>query len=174
MFDELRDAPGVAWTINYEADAARKEGDLVAAKTLNEDALAHFQRLKDDWGVASASAGLGHLARDEGDNLAACRWYGRALGINRRLGNVRAIAQLFEAFALMAAHTAEHDRVLKLAGAAAALRHSIGARRPPFERDEVERMVASARTSPNAAEAWMEGWSMSVDEAARYATEQAG
>ena len=72
----------------------------------------------------------------------------------------------------MAASDADAPRALKLAGAAAALRETIGAQLAPSERAVFEQTLESVRLGPQApaaGPAWMEGWSMSVDEAIAFA-----
>ena len=43
---------GVAWSLNYQGDVARDQGDSAAARTLYEQGLAIFRELDDRWGIA--------------------------------------------------------------------------------------------------------------------------
>jgi tetratricopeptide (TPR) repeat protein len=165
IFHRIGDELGVAWTLQHEGDVARSARDLDAASDLHEDALNRFRHLKDSWGVGSALLALGRVRLDRGDGTGARRLYQQALAVYRPLGDPRAMARLLEAFACAAA--VEHDavRALKLAGAADALRQTTGAQVPPSERAAFERTLEPVRLRPEAATAWMTGWSMSVEEA---------
>ena len=63
----LGDRTGVAWSLNYQGDVARDQGDSAAARTLYEQGLAIFRELGDRWGIAGTLADLGSLAREQGD-----------------------------------------------------------------------------------------------------------
>ena len=64
---ELGDRAGVAWSLNYQGDVARDQGDSAAARTLYEQGLAIFRELGDRWGIAGTLADLGNLAREQGE-----------------------------------------------------------------------------------------------------------
>ena len=61
----LGDRTGVAWSMNYQGDVARDQGDSAAARTLYEQGLAIFRELGDRWGIAGTLADLGNLAREQ-------------------------------------------------------------------------------------------------------------
>jgi tetratricopeptide (TPR) repeat protein len=172
MFEGLGDQDGAAWTLIYEGDAARDEQNWDAARQLYDEALARFRALSNQWGVAGALTSLGHLAADRGQRADARRWYEQALESATGAGDRRGIVRLLEAFACLAAGDQDAARALKLAGAAAAIRHAITAPILGRERTKLERALESVRLGPHgaaAATAWMEGWSMSVGEALEYA-----
>src|SRR4029077_8009760 len=52
IFRGLGDLTGIAWSLNYQGDAARDQGDS-AARTLYEQGLAIFRELGDRWGTAT-------------------------------------------------------------------------------------------------------------------------
>jgi hypothetical protein len=59
-----------------------------------------------------------------------------------------------------------------LAGAAAAVRQTLRVPLPPFERNTLERALDTVRRASDAERAgaaWLEGWSMSADEAVQVA-----
>ena len=76
-----------------------------------------------------------------------------------------------ECLATSAATQAQADHALTLAGAASALRQRVGAPLAPAEQSKLDKALADARTSCEAAglKAWMEGWNMSEEEAIRFA-----
>ena len=67
IFQGLGDRAGVAWSLNYQGDVARDQGESAAARTLYEQGLAIFRELGDRWGIAGTLADLGNLAREQGN-----------------------------------------------------------------------------------------------------------
>jgi len=171
IFRELDDEVGVAWSLNHQGQVAREQDDRSAARALCEQALAIFRGLNDRWGIASSLADLGHLSRDEGDRQHAQAWYRESIEIFRELGYRRGIARLLEDFACAAVTDGNPERGLRLAGAAAALRETLGARLPPDEQPKLERVLAQARAAvaPAAAQrVWIEGATMALERAIDY------
>jgi tetratricopeptide (TPR) repeat protein len=169
LFDRIGDAMGVAWTMIHEGDVARESHDFAAAQSLYEEALDRFRDRASHWGIAGAFEALGYLARDRGDNRAASAWYRQALSINEKAGDRRGVARILEAFACAAAVAQDAARALTLAGAAASLRQTVGARIAAADRATLERTLDAVRRGPESAPAWMAGWSMSVEDAIKYA-----
>ncbi|MGB9478946.1 MAG: protein kinase, partial [Candidatus Acidiferrum sp.] len=145
IFHQLGDATGVAWALNHQGDAARDQGELASARMLYEQSLATFRQVDDQWGIAGSLADLGNLAREHQDYATADSLYRESLGIFRKLEHKRGIARLLEALACSAAGQSEAERALRLAGAAAALRQSIGAPLVPTEQAKLERSLDEAR-----------------------------
>jgi len=168
IFQELGDQTGVAWSLNYQGDVARDQGDSAAARTLYEQGLAIFRQLGDRWGIAGTLADLGSLAREQRNCPAAHSLYRESLKIFQELEHKRGIARLLECFACTAAAQLEAERSLRLAGAAAALRQSIGAPLTPAEQAKLESTLDPGRrvlTNTAGTTAWLEGWSMPVEKA---------
>jgi predicted ATPase len=168
IFSELGDGTGYAWALNHQGDVARDQGDSVAARILYEQSLASFRELNDSWGVGGSLADLGNLAREQQDYRTADTLYRESLTIFRKLEHKRGMARLLESFACSAAEQSEWERSLRLAGAAAALRQSIGAPLVPAEQVKLEQSLEAARRAlPTAVgrNAWLEGWVMPIDKA---------
>jgi predicted ATPase len=168
IFRELGDGAGYAWALNHQGDVARDQGDSLAARTLYEQSLASFRELNDSWGVAGSLADLGNLAREQQDYRTADTLYRESLEIFRKLEHKRGIARLLESFASSAAVQSESERSLRLAGAAAALRQSIGAPLVPAEQVKLEQNLEVARQALPIAvgrNAWLEGWVMPIEKA---------
>lgn len=168
IFQALRDRTGVAWSLNYQGDVARDQGDSAAARTLYEQGLAIFRELGDRWGIAGTLADLGSLAREEQNCPTAQSLYRESLKIFQELGHKRGIARLLECFACSAAAQLEAERSLRLAGAAAALRQSIGAPLSRTEQAKLESTLDPARqvlTNTAGTTAWLEGWAMPIEKA---------
>ncbi len=172
VFEALGDRSGVAWSLNYQGDVARAQGDVAAARALYEASLATFHELGDRWGLAGSLGDLGNLAQVEGDYGRAHSLYGESLRIFQELQHNRGVARLLECFAGCAAAQLEPERALRLAGAAAALRQTLGAPPSADEQSKLEKTLEAARRAlPHeaGAAAWLEGWGMPVEKAVEEA-----
>jgi predicted ATPase len=168
IFQKLGDRTGAAWTHNYMGDAAHGQSDVAAAQTLYEQALAAFRELGDRWGVASSLGDLGNLARDQKNYPLAHSRYCESMKVFQELGHKRGIARVLEGLAYSAAVESQPERALRLAGAAAVLRQSIGAPLTSAEHERLEKSLEVARQSlagTAASAAWMDGWVMPLDKA---------
>jgi tetratricopeptide (TPR) repeat protein len=160
IFRELGDRTGIAWSLNYQGDVARDQGESVAAQTLYEQGLAIFRELGDRWGIAGTVADLGNLAREQWNYPLAHSLYRESIKIFQELEHKRGIARLLECFACLAALQLDAVRSLRLAGAATALRQSIGVPLPPAEQAKLESALKPAwkmLTDTASAMAWSEG-----------------
>jgi len=167
-FDQLNDSTGIAWALNHEGDVAREQGDREAARSLYQASLGAFRELNDRWGIAGSLADLGHLAREEGDFLAADLLYRESLAVFQELDHKRGIARLVESFACLAAAQSQPKRALRLAGAAAAFRKSLGAPLTPAEQAKLQVTLDPARrglATTTGGTAWLEGWVMPIEKA---------
>ena len=168
IFQELGDRTGVAWSLNYQGDVIRDQGDSTAAREMYEQGLAIFREIGDRWGIASTLADLGSLTIEQGDCSAARRFYRESLLIFHELGFKRGIARLLECFACTAAIQLEAERSLRLAGAATALRQTIGVPLTTAEQAKLEASLHPARlalTQRLGSEAWLEGASLPIEKA---------
>jgi tetratricopeptide (TPR) repeat protein len=168
IFRKLDDKAGIGWALNHQGDVARDQGDLAAARCLYELSLVSFRELIDRWGVAGTLADLGNLAREQRDYRLADSLYRESLKVFQELEHKRGVARLLECFAGSAGAQSEPERALRLAGAAAALRQSIGAPLTPAEQGELERSLEPARqvlTTATGRTAWLEGWVMPIEKA---------
>jgi predicted ATPase/serine/threonine protein kinase len=167
IFTELGDRTGVAWSLNYQGDVARDQCDFEAAQTLYEQGLSIFRELEDRWGIAGTLADLGTLAREQGNYSAACSRYRESMRLFHEMGHKRGIARLLECFACAAAQL-EASRSLRLAGAAAGLRQTIGAPLTEAEHVKLEASLLPARlalTQSAGAKAWTDGGALSIEKA---------
>jgi predicted ATPase len=168
IFQGLGDRTGVAWSLNNQGDVARDQGDSAAARALYEQGLGMFRELGDRWGIAGTLADLGNLAREGQDCATAHPLYQESLKIFRELDHKRGIARLLEGCACSAAAQLQAERSLRLAGAAAALRQSIGAPLTSAEQAKLDAILDPARrslTHASGATAWLEGWNMPLEKA---------
>ncbi len=166
IFRGLGDRTGVAWSLNYQGDVARDQGDCSSARALYEQGLEIFRELGDRWGIAGTVADLGSLAREQRDYPAAHSLYRESIKMFQELEHKRGIARLLECFACSAAAQLDAERSLRLAGAAAALRKTIGAPLTPAEQAKLESALDPARhalSNAGASTAWLEGWAMPIE-----------
>jgi hypothetical protein len=115
---------------------------------------------------------LADVLVDEGDPRAAELLLAESLSLNVELGNRTNIAFVLDTLAAADAMQGRAERALRLAGAAAALRAAVDARRPPPEQARFDRLVEPARQTlgeERAASTWAEGRAMSLEQAIAYA-----
>ncbi len=176
IFERVGDRTGAAWTLNHEGDTAREQGLYDQARALYEAALGHFRGASDHWGIGGSLVALGHLGADCGDAAIATARYREALAIFLRMHDRRNAVRVLEAMATVAAR-AEHDatRALTLAGAAAAMRQTLGVPIGTAKRAKLERALERVRQGADrhaVTAAWMRGWAMDPDAAMAYALEE--
>ena len=114
---------------------SRAAGDLAEAREHYRRGADLLRALGDALGVARSAIDLGHLACEEGDVALASDLFAGALDTfvvtRHRLG----IAIALEAFACAAVVGGDRDRAMTLAGAAAAVRRTVGSGAPgPHDR----------------------------------------
>src|SRR5262245_694468 len=169
LFGQQRDLPGVAWIESRLGDLERKLGNFDAARSSYDRALTTFEKLGDRRGHARTMVDAAALMFQHGKEHEAYRILSQALISFCDLGNRRGVALALEQFGDFAASSGDAKRALRLVGAAGAIRHSFGA---VTIRDGISSgSLDSARLVLGAAalEPEMEGWSMSMEAAIRYA-----
>jgi len=98
--------------------------------------------------------------------------YAESIKLFQELDHKRGIARLLECSACSAAAQFEAERSLRLAGAAAALRQTIGAPLTPTEQAKLEAALKPARqalTNTVGSTAWFAGWALPVEKAVEEA-----
>lgn len=161
IFRRLGDKAGFARAMNHQGDVAREQGDPIEARRLYEQSLAAFRKLGDPWGIAGSLEDLGTLSREQGEFKTAVEALKESLEIFLGLEHKRGVARLIEAFAALAAAEGEPERALRLAGAATALRQSLGAPLTAAEQARLDWSLGPARktlSTQAGRQAWLEGW----------------
>ncbi|HEV8636796.1 MAG TPA: tetratricopeptide repeat protein, partial [Chloroflexota bacterium] len=169
---ELGDGWLTALTLFHYGRLERALGDYAAARGRFEEALALYRREGDAWGAAHSLSHLGAVACEQGDRGAARGALNEALEIFRILGHGIGIAYSLEGLATLAATRDHAGRALRLAGAAAALRETVGSPLAPVDTTMLERWLGPARAALSgeaAAAAWEEGRAMTPEQAVAYA-----
>ncbi len=169
VFRQAGDLTGMAWSLRHRAEIARERGDFARAEALYRESFDAFQDLGDAWSAGSLLIDLGNLSLDAGDTSGAVERFREAVGAFQHLGgHRRGLARALEGFALAAAADRNARRAIRLAGAAAALRNAVGTPLTPSEQRWVAAGLEPAYGSVSQAErsaAWIEGWSMPVEQA---------
>jgi len=170
IFGELQDRSGIAWVFNHQADLLREQGDLSGARCFYECGISAFREANDRWGIAGSLADLGNLTREQCDFAASEALHRESLTLFQELGHKRGQARGLEALAALAAARSDSEGALRLAGAAAALRQTIGAPLTVAEQTKLEQCLEPAReqlSATAARAAWLEGWVMPVEMAVK-------
>lgn len=119
---------------------------------------------------------LGHIERCTGNLTQARSIYQETIKGWQEFGYGSAIAHQVECFGFLAIHEEEPRRAEKLLGAAEALRERNQSPMADYERDEYDQAVAQLRsmfTEMEINELWVQGRSMTMEEAIQFALENA-
>lgn len=123
-------ADGNAWasavTLNNLGIAHVDSGDLVAAQSCYQQALAVFTTLGDEHGRISATANLGWVHHYRGDQASAMEHLRAAVRFHRRTGTGRTMAITLRGIALVAVELGATADAVAHAGEALAIFESLG------------------------------------------------
>ncbi len=172
LFRRLGDQAGVAWSLRHQGDIARDRGDAGLAESLYLQALSVFEGLGDAWSAGTLLVDLGNLALGNRQPAASLQHFRQAAVAFHKLGgHRRGLARVLEGFAQLACVRGDAGRALRLAGAASALRDSLGTPLTPAEQRHLTCALDSAHatlTAVDRSKAWTEGWGMSLEQALEY------
>lgn len=172
---EMNNKQGIAAALYNLGALAHNVGELPTAQSHYEESLTLYRSLGARQNMAYALHGLASIAQDQKDLLGARELHRESLEIWRDLGYQHGIVLALEDFAGLAAtldNQAGAKQALQLAGAAAALRQSLGIPRTAAEQTKLERQVQPAHARLNAvaaAAAYSAGQAMSLEEAIQCA-----
>lgn len=172
VFAASGDVVSVGWSFNHLADVAFRCGDCTEARQLYNKGLDVFRKFGDQWGIGRSCTDLGYVAIETGDASGARALFGEAVQVFVEIGHKRGIAKAIEGLSCLAASCGYYERALMIAGAAAGLRHAIGA--PPRQDEQMRlnaRFAATRRgCAPDAGSiAFQAGWDLPLGEAIEYA-----
>jgi tetratricopeptide (TPR) repeat protein len=131
-----------------------------------------MRQIGDRYVLAIMLNNLGNAVRAQGDYDQTSALYRESLTINRELGERWAVAYLLEDIGGLAALEGQADLALRLIGAAAVLRETIGAPLSAAERAKLDRLLEPARRAigPEAQSALeAEGRAWPLERAIEYA-----
>ena len=154
---------GVQWAagfaLNNLALAAYRAGDLSQAFLLINESVTLYRSQQAEASLAEILVTLGHILRAQGDVNGAHAALTEALGFAQTVGPRLFVAAALEALASLAPQPGQSALVVRLLGAASALRGRMSAPIRPAEQPEVERILTTARAYLGAdafAELWAE------------------
>jgi predicted ATPase/class 3 adenylate cyclase len=150
-----------------------REGRPEQGLPMVEEALGIYRELGNLFSTAESLASLGSFYLRLGDSEAAAAAQREALRMFVEVGNPTGIAMALEEMAIVEGMEGRHERALRLAGAASALKDDIGGG-APVELMRSDEVLDESRRSldPEAAEAaWNEGAAMGTDKAIAFALE---
>jgi predicted ATPase/DNA-binding CsgD family transcriptional regulator len=174
----LGDRVQIGYSLANLASLAWAQGDDAPARALLEESRAVVRRVGRPMGLATL-LDLATALCLRGDHATARSLLEEDLARYRALDNRRAAAEVLRGFAFVAGAQANHDRALRLAGAAGALQTGADpssspdadAGAPAAWRTTYHRLLATARAvlQEAGAAAWVEGQAMSFGRAVAYA-----
>ena len=151
-----------------------REGRPEQGLPMVEEALGIYRDLGNLFSTAESLAGLGSFYLKSGDSRAAAAAQREAMSMFVEVGNPTGIATALEEMAMVETMEGRHERALRLAGAASALKDEIGGG-PPAELMRSEEVLAESRSrlgQEAAVAAWNDGRAMDTDKAIAYALER--
>jgi tetratricopeptide (TPR) repeat protein len=177
VYRELGDKRGVAWTLNNLGLIAYDQGEYARAVALHEESLAIHQALGSEDRAGISLYDLGNALHAVGDTRRAREAYAAAVSLLWTAGDKALLAFGIEGLARVALSEGQPKHMVRLCGAADALRVAIEAPLPPPDRPLYERTLAEAHRllgEEEFAQAWSEGRTMTLEQAIAYALEGLG
>lgn len=149
VFRELGDRQGTAPVLNCLGWVALSLEEYAVGRDLLELSLAMSRELGDRWYVARALLGLGLFACIHGDSATARSRYEECLKMFLEMGDKWFVAASLEGMVGIAAAEGQPARGAKLAGAAEAIRETIGAPMNAYSEIGMRRYLAAIHASLN-------------------------
>ena len=160
----LGDAIWEAWTIRNLGRVAHDRGDLVAAQTLNQQAIALFETAECPFGVIETQAGLALIAFERGEIIqAAAFWRARMAS-----GDLLGLGAALDGLADIAVRLQHWEWAALLLSAAEMHHMRRGTQTRPVERPRFDGYVDTVRSALDPlilAAAWERGRRCSADDA---------
>src|SRR5262249_15729298 len=147
--------------------------DWPAAQSFYAEGLAIGYDLEDGWCIGNSIQGLADVAQLQGDYQVARQLYEQSLAMVIDVKDRSGIPARLEGFAGLAAADGLLERAVRLAGAAAKLRASVGGplRRPEEELFRLWMQPTEGLSGAATEAAWAEGQAMSDEQVVAYALE---
>ena len=150
----------------------RMRGNYDSARKIFEQGREAFSQIHSKYFVMVMSSEQGHVERQKGNVTQARLIYRETIKGWQDLGNRAAIAHQLECFGFLAVAEEEPQAAVKLFGAAEALRDKIQAPMTDYERVEYDQASAHVRSllpEPEFSSLWVEGQSMTMEQAIEFA-----
>ncbi|MDP8909304.1 MAG: tetratricopeptide repeat protein, partial [Chloroflexota bacterium] len=165
---ELGDQRAVAFSLHNLGNLAYTQGDYARAVELHTETLRIHRTLGDERGAALSLNYLGRLAAEQGDHARAAELHVESLEILQAFGDKRSLIEGLDGVAALAVGTMRARQALRLFGAAAALRETLGVPATAIERTRNERTLTKAKAQLGEsvlAEIQASGRALSVEQA---------
>jgi tetratricopeptide (TPR) repeat protein len=180
LFRELGNPSDIAWATGNLGVLAKQEGRFEEARSLLENSLAVYEKLGNARraGVPPGSIYrviLAMVATEQRDFGKARQLLREVMAGSEERGYHYERIYALEAMAGLAAAQGQSERAARLFGAAEALRQATGSPLPASERNDHQRIVASARAALGEeafAAAWAEGRTKTLEQAVDYALQE--
>jgi tetratricopeptide (TPR) repeat protein len=169
---ELGDKWAIANSLNNLGNVFLDQGDYATARARLEEAVAIQREIGDRFSIANALHSLANVTRDQDDYSASRAQYEESLTVLWELGERFLLANLLEDMGGLAALEGQRERALRLVGAAATLRETIGAPLSPAYQEKLDKMLEPARQTLGeeaSASAEAKGKAMPLEQAIAYA-----
>ncbi|MGE5049401.1 MAG: NB-ARC domain-containing protein, partial [Deltaproteobacteria bacterium] len=167
----------ITYALYWQGRVAQARGDFAAARAAFDEGVALGLADGFDQPIAHLSTMRGRLALAEGDSDGALGWFAGALTALRRMKNHWSTIILLEDLARIAAERGAAERAARMLGAVAKLREEAGAAPLPLEREALDRLADSLRTTLGAAAftaAFQSGQALSLSQALDQAETMVG
>ncbi len=171
---KLGDKWNIARTLNNLGEMARVEGDYAAARKFYEESLLLRQELGDQRGIAISLINLGFVAYDGGDYQQAAVLFEESLVTFQKHGGKRGIVDCLMGLAGVAGKAGQPERAAWLLGSIESAREviRIGSTVSYADRLEYDRYEFAVRAQLDETSftaAWVEGRTMTLEQAVAYA-----
>jgi len=169
--ERLGDRAGQAWAAVAEAVATVQMGDLEPSEELARHAERTFIELGDWYGESFANYVLFLAAREKGDIEGAVARSRRQFEMSHDHGDLSGIASGLDLYADLLTKRGHHENALRLGGAAASIKDSLGVAAPTALVDVCDPREEARGSLPdhNIDQLWDEGGELSPDEAVALA-----
>ncbi|HXT34192.1 MAG TPA: tetratricopeptide repeat protein [Chloroflexota bacterium] len=165
---ELGHQRGIALALNNLGFVVLQLGQYSRAEALCQESLDVARALQDNLGMGWALSNLGDAAREQGEYEEALARYAEGIPLCRSMGSTDGVASCLEGIAIVAGAQGHHERAVRLCGAAASLRGTIGAALPSAGRAAYDRALNAACSALGGKEftaAWESGQALSEEQA---------
>ena len=167
---DVGDEEGIVWSLIDLGVLKSRSGEYELAQAQFEEGLTFFQKQGDQFGVALVLRYLGQMSFRSGEPARAGVAFRESLNVFATLRHKLGIAGLLDRLAMVACIQEEPSRGIRLFGAAATLRNSIGAPLSSTDVFDQEVLTTQAHLKTSVwADTWAEGETMSLEQAIAYA-----
>jgi tetratricopeptide (TPR) repeat protein len=170
LYERVGDELGVANTLMGVALSPWLQGDSSRLREVIDQTIPIYRRAGDAFGLANALSMLARADVDDGLLEEALPNYLESIDLFEEIGDLSGLAFSLDDLAELFFEQKDRERALRLAGAADAMRESLGAAAPRTLVRSFDTLGQALRVMDEAAvaKAWEEGRAMSMEQALAY------